>query len=712
MLRLLLTIFALAGCAHADPTANHMVQFVVEETWNDKPGRLVNVELAEQIDPAFQAEEFCAIANIEDEQCAQAVTELRRRHLLAFPERYNRNETYADADDMQTTALACSLSDQHIHKQNQKVQQVGSRKPDPLLREPSHVRAWIKEAEVWFARNVAEPRDGSNAFKSRLANTSSFLPESPYDGRLAWAADRNHPVFNFPNTSTDDVGSDAFQSFTPSEVAEKLSNIALAPWTARGRITRADIAAALKADHGRACMLVQIGSSFDENTTVGDIKIMVSRRCNDANNPPPATSAAEVNCHGDYCHELPGIGMVSPLTHQEESWWRVRRRNAALRLFRDAIATMTPEELQRLARSRIEFVFCVSDCVVSASGAERMPWRYPTVYPTKNSKTRPNSKGTSKQHNNNVTFTRDANGGSEDIDADNGLPIAFSLVACAGSENIPFPIFMNRSSEGDSLEGWDSFALKMKQLAAMSPFNTRKRRAVWRGGTRGKSCWDGTPNSTVSVQTGISDERQTAVEVSPSSPALRCGRRALRRAAHAPGNGSASPLFDVSYNYLNAAAQVNYQAAIYAEGHCGWADRGRYLMLQGSVLLWQETMCREWYTLLLEPWRHYIPVDYHFSNLGAAAAWTLCPKHASSVNAMLQRLEEYANIVLKRETATAYASALLRKYSALWDNPVGGNSEDKACGTMTTDILDYCPREDVERYLERTEPFEAYFHGT
>ena len=135
-------------------------------------------------------------------------------------------------------------------------------------------------------------------------------------------------------------------------------------------------------------------------------------------------------------------------------------------------------------------------------------------------------------------------------------------------------------------------------------------------------------------------------------------------------------------------------------------------MLQGSVLLWQETMCREWYTLLLEPWRHYIPVDYHFSNLGAAAAWTLCPKHASSVNAMLQRLEEYANIVLKRETATAYASALLRKYSALWDNPVGGNSEDKACGTMTTDILDYCPREDVERYLERTEPFEAYFHGT
>jgi hypothetical protein len=36
------------------------------------------------------------------------------------------------------------------------------------------------------------------------------------------------------------------------------------------------------------------------------------------------------------------------------------------------------------------------------------------------------------------------------------------------------------------------------------------------------------------------------------------------------------------------------------------------LLLSGSVLLWQETMCREWYTLLLQPWVHYVPVDYHF----------------------------------------------------------------------------------------------------
>lgn len=31
---------------------------------------------------------------------------------------------------------------------------------------------------------------------------------------------------------------------------------------------------------------------------------------------------------------------------------------------------------------------------------------------------------------------------------------------------------------------------------------------------------------------------------------------------------------------------------IYAEGHCGWADRLQYLLHMGSVVLFQETMCK------------------------------------------------------------------------------------------------------------------------
>jgi hypothetical protein len=82
-----------------------------------------------------------------------------------------------------------------------------------------------------------------------------------------------------------------------------------------------------------------------------------------------------------------------------------------------------------------------------------------------------------------------------------------------------------------------------------------------------------------------------------------CGRRLVRSvgAAH-------RQLFDLGFDHLSAEEQLGYQAAVYVEGHCGWADRGRVLMASGSVLLWQETMCREWYSLLLQPWVHYVPV--------------------------------------------------------------------------------------------------------
>jgi hypothetical protein len=34
---------------------------------------------------------------------------------------------------------------------------------------------------------------------------------------------------------------------------------------------------------------------------------------------------------------------------------------------------------------------------------------------------------------------------------------SLALVACAGSTNVPFPVFMNRSLPADDLLGWDFF---------------------------------------------------------------------------------------------------------------------------------------------------------------------------------------------------------------------------------------------------------------
>ncbi len=177
--------------------------------------------------------------------------------------------------------------------------------------------------------------------------------------------------------------------------------------------------------------------------------------------------------------------------------------------------------------------------------------------------------------------------------------------------------------------------------------------------------------------------------------------------------GDSAGLFDVGYDYLNAEQQVGFRAAIYAEGHCGWADRGRYLLLQGSALLWQETMCREWYALLLEPWVHYVPVDYHFGNLRAAAGWALCPANAPAVRAMLRRLATYADAVLSRATAVAYAAALMERYADLWTPAAELELQERQeQEPQPLPPFGGCPSEPAGDYLERTRPFEGYSDDT
>lgn len=42
----------------------------------------------------------------------------------------------------------------------------------------------------------------------------------------------------------------------------------------------------------------------------------------------------------------------------------------------------------------------------------------------------------------------------------------FSLVACAGSDQISFPVFMNRSWEDDSYENWDKFKVNLQRTVS------------------------------------------------------------------------------------------------------------------------------------------------------------------------------------------------------------------------------------------------------
>jgi len=92
---------------------------------------------------------------------------------------------------------------------------------------------------------------------------------------------------------------------------------------------------------------------------------------------------------------------------------------------------------------------------------------------------------------------------------------------------------------------------------------------------------------------------------------------------------------------LDQARRFKY--SIYAEGSCGWADRLKWLLALGLVPFLQETRCVEWYTLMLEPWVHYIPVDGQLKNLTAAIRWAR--ENDEAVRQMSAAIVEFANII-------------------------------------------------------------------
>jgi len=141
----------------------------------------------------------------------------------------------------------------------------------------------------------------------------------------------------------------------------------------------------------------------------------------------------------------------------------------------------------------------------------------------------------------------------------------------------------------------------------------------------------------------------------------------------------------------------------YVEGHCGWADRGKYLLSGGSAVLWQETMCREWYSLLLRPWVHYVPSDYHLHALQSNAAWALC--HRDRTGAVAGTAQRFSEAVLTRRAATAFGAALLEGYAAAW-NRFSDEPQRQEPNVAAGDDRG-CPSEPAGEYLKRTRPFEA-----
>jgi len=193
----------------------------------------------------------------------------------------------------------------------------------------------------------------------------------------------------------------------------------------------------------------------------------------------------------------------------------------------------------------------------SLRSAEALPWRY-NVAPDGSMASAPTS----------------ASASTAAASAEAAPAPAFTLVACSGSTNIPFPVFMNRSNTDDSLRGWDKWRGDLARLASQRPFAARRARVVWRGGTHGKSCWGGVPGNAVT----------NTLEHGPRDAV--CGRRRLRAVAAAWPS-----LFEVGYGHLDASEQLDFQVCQVEEQEILGLNAGAAVLVYGGALGAVQSRC-------------------------------------------------------------------------------------------------------------------------
>ena len=161
------------------------------------------------------------------------------------------------------------------------------------------------------------------------------------------------------------------------------------------------------------------------------------------------------------------------------------------------------------------------------------------------------------------------------------------------------PAWHARSIDLDeSLKGWDGL---VKTTSSGSGIQ------IWRGPApqpaggkaRGKSCFD--YDSEMTVPTGL-----CCLDSQP------CGRRALM------SRGAAYPDGERARHYVPLLQQDEYRYQIIAEGHCSGRTEPRLALCAGPPIM-QESSCREFYGLGLEPWVHYVPVDPRLLHGSASA---------------------------------------------------------------------------------------------
>ncbi|KAA8491252.1 KDEL motif-containing protein 1 [Porphyridium purpureum] len=243
----------------------------------------------------------------------------------------------------------------------------------------------------------------------------------------------------------------------------------------------------------------------------------------------------------------------------------------------------------------------------------------------------------------------------------------FTIVACNFSDNIPFPLWEGKDDRGGGFLTWDQ---EMEHFARdQIPWDQKKPQAVFRGGFRPSMYFQNKSHADLECDhvgrvrlVKLATENPTLLDASVGGT---CGGQHYKLDRIAPEK------------------QHEYRYVVYAEGNCFWADRLNRDLFGPSVVVKQETPCGQFYEPLLQPYGHYLPTDFFFTDLVDRIRESNAHDHSAQTRRIAQAANDFARNFLSLDGIELYVQTLLAKYTQLLKEKPTSSSIEKGAVDQT-----------------------------
>lgn len=268
------------------------------------------------------------------------------------------------------------------------------------------------------------------------------------------------------------------------------------------------------------------------------------------------------------------------------------------------------------------------------------------------------------------------------------IPV-FTVARCNVSDNIPFPMVLVdvlRRGLGKKywrskalLKKWDQTAETMGQVDGRDvPWGEKMSKAVFRGSLRVPAILkDAKDLDRVCERVGRSGLWHMAKYHEKLLQEYDYAQGRRRRLWPLPSSWfttKTEALMDVKVSgvcgekiyvsdRLPMKEQNFYKYVVHAEGNSFWADRLLLQLFGSSVVMKQMTPCGMFFEPLLEPYTHFVPIDFQFEQLALQTLWA--KRNDAKVRGIVRKAREFAGEYLSVAGVQTFVDELLTQYADL-----------------------------------------------